>query len=61
MGLEIISNSRILKFKILGEFVKSKSLTLFKLSKQGIWISITQIQILPSKHTTKKFTLFMAL
>ena len=28
MGLEIISNSRILKFKILGELVKSKSLTL---------------------------------
>ena len=36
MGLEIISNSKILKFKIYGEFVKSKSLAIFKLLKQGI-------------------------
>ena len=45
MGLKVISNSRILRFKILDGFVKSKFLTFCKLSKQGIWILITQIQI----------------
>ena len=36
MGLEVISNSRILRFDIIDGVVKSKSLTFFKLSKQGI-------------------------
>ena len=45
MGLEVISNPKISRFKILGDIVKSKSLTFLKLSKQGIWILIIQIQI----------------
>ena len=45
MGLEVILNLRILRFKILNEFIKFKSLTIFKLSKQDFWILITQIQI----------------
>jgi len=35
MGLEVISNPKISKFKIFCVFIKSKSLTFFKLSKQG--------------------------
>ena len=42
MDLKVISNSRDLN---LGGFVKSKSKSFFKLSKQGIWILITEIQI----------------
>ena len=49
-GLEVISNPKDSKFKILGKFVKSKSLTFLKLSKQGIWILIIQISILKSCH-----------
>ena len=33
----------ILRFKILNGFVKSKSLTIYKLSKQDIWILVAQI------------------
>ena len=39
------------KFKDLNGFVKYKSLTLCNLSKQGIWILITQIQI----HVPKSY------
>ena len=38
MGLEVISNLGILRFKILGELIKSKSSIFCKLSKQDIWI-----------------------
>lgn len=36
MSLDVISNIMILGFEILGGFIKLKSLTLCKLSKQGI-------------------------
>lgn len=34
MGLKVISNLKISKFKIFCAFIKSKFLTFFKLSKQ---------------------------
>jgi len=51
IDLEVISNSRNLRFKILDRFIKSKSLTFCKLFKQDIRILITQIQI----HVPKIF------
>ena len=45
LWVKFISNSMILEFKIFSGFIKSKSLILFKLFKQSIWILITQIQI----------------
>ena len=36
IGLEVISNSKILRFKVFGKFVKSKSLIICKLFKQDI-------------------------
>ena len=36
IDLEAISNSRNLRFKILRGFIKSKSLTFYKLFKQSI-------------------------
>ena len=45
MGLEFISNLRILRFITLGKFVKFKFMILCNLSKQGILILITQTQI----------------
>lgn len=49
MGLDVILNPRISRFKVLGGFGQIQILDIFKLSKQSVGILITQIQIHMSK------------